>query len=286
MEHKIEKPKYNPACLRNLEKRLGRSDSAVEWIEVAIRNLEREEVKGADHMESIAKNVGVRVNSVPLAEIYRRWAGMQVISVNQFADAFFQEFRGEVPRDWGTKDKQEDMLTFLIREVGSTRKGIGSLEVDIFDYYRGVRNHLMHAPGAPQEKAEAKKATRIRSRVETSQYARLNAPRSIEELGFDDFVLYSRVTKGIARRLCLLGTPTVDHLAPLLFPCTDLRAALRKVVGNEPRALKILVTYLCTHFGFARPLAEDRARELESRGLLVQLVERPPPSGVDGAISG
>jgi hypothetical protein len=49
----------------------------------------------------------------------------------------------------------------------------------------------------------------LRHRVrETAEYNRLAAPNPYDAIGFDDFVLFARVTKRIALQLCKIARPS------------------------------------------------------------------------------
>ncbi len=74
-------------------------------------------------------------------------------------------------------------------------------------------------------------AEELRSRVhESAGYERLLAPNEYAAIGFDDFVLFTRVTKQIGLRLCRVARPTDQEIAEMLSATEDHRRSLNRLV--------------------------------------------------------
>lgn len=245
-------PEYRPQCLRSLYKLLGRSDATVEWIEVAVRHLSHiNTAKGVERIDELAATYGVRVNNIDFEDLPSRWASLQVLSVYQQLEWFLDEFREEHPRDVRSRRSDEDLLSYTLVAYGVSKHDAGMLEFEILDYYRLARNHLMHAPSAPQSKTHVTQLSRISGRLkENTAYRELSAPNTIDALNFDDFMLFSRALKNLARNLCAATCPTADELLARLKNNAPLRRLLNGTNQNEERMQRSLASYLQRCYGF------------------------------------
>lgn len=244
-------PEYRPQCLRGLYRLLGLSDATVEWIEVAVRHLSHINThEGVERVSDLAASYGVRVNNIDFVDLPSRWASLQVLSVYQKLEWFLVEFREEHPRDVRGRKSDEDLLTYTLDAFDVSKHAVGVLEFEILDYYRLARNHLMHAPSAPQSKTHVTQHFRVERLKENTTYGRLSAPNTIDALNFDDFILFSRALKNLARNLCAATCPTADELVARLKKDPTLCRILNRTKQNQERMQKSLASYLQRCYGF------------------------------------
>jgi hypothetical protein len=243
-------PEYRPRCFRNLQELLGLSDATVEWIEVAVRELKHvHEVGGAEKASALATQHGIKVNRIDFDSLPPRWASLQVLSVYQILEWFLVEFRQEHPRKVRGKKDDEDLLSYTLSAFAVSKHKAGMLEFEILDYYRLARNHLMHNPAEPQAKTHITQCERIEELMDNTPYSKLRAPNKLIALGFDDFILFSRALKNLARALCAETCPTAEEFAALLDKDDTLRKVLRGTNQNRDRVHNKLESYLRRRYG-------------------------------------
>lgn len=249
IKKKTERPIFRPKCFRDLDDVLGQSDATVEWIEVAVRHLRREyEKDGSSRINSLANDYNVRVNPVEFDKICVRWGQLQVLSSYQYLDEFLSCFRKEHPRKESRKrEDREDLLTFVMGAYNVSKNDVGLLEFEILDYYRLVRNQLMHNPSLEQDKVHKSQAARILENKKDN-YSTLSAPNHMDAIQFDDFILLTRVIKHFSRVLCSRTTPTDSEWASLILKDSELVKNLRAFSGNNKRIKDKMKSYLLTNY--------------------------------------
>lgn len=273
---KTPRPEYKPSSYRNLEKLLGESDAVVEWIEVAVRHMMMAyEGGGNDQIASLAEKVKINVNPIKQGQLSNGWARLQILAVYQYVEWFLDEFKSDHPREIREKKDGEDLLSYTLDAFSVKKLDIGMLEFEILDYYRLIRNHIMHTPDAPQKKVHLTQLARIRGMMPDNElYRTLAAPNKLEALGFDDFILFSRVLKNVARIICQCACPTDEEMLSILLSeireNKDLITTFRCTVQNMPRVKKKLESYLRTIYCLTNEDASAASAKLIDMGLLAQ----------------
>ncbi len=269
--NKTEWPEYRPRCLRDLYNLLGFSDASVEWIEVAVRHLEHEYTFGGNpRMYMLAEEYKVRVNPIDLKRVSVRWSSLQILSVYQFAEWFLDQFRREHPRNIREKKDGEDLLSYTLDAFNIRKVDFGQLEYDVLDYYRRVRNHLLHTAIEPQKKTDITQLENIQQLIKESQYSKLLAPNRIESLCFDDFILFSRVLKHAACTICTLACPTTEEFFLLIQKEYKLLQVLNAEKDSECRLKAKLTSFLHMNFGLKNTADKICVKLLEEMRLLAQ----------------
>ena len=269
VSNRTELPEYRPACFRNLNGVLGRSDATVEWVEVAVRHLKHEHDNGGPERASrLAAQYGVRVNPIDFEHVSTRWTCLQILSVYQCGEWFLDEFRREHPRQVRTRNSDEDLLSYTLAAFNIGKADVGTLEFEVLDYYRLVRNHLMHKPLEAQARSHMAQSDRIRGIVSGSTYQSLAAPNHLGLLSFDDFVLFSRALKHVARKLCTFAQPTDIELFESVYQDHGIIRMFRANKQNEERVAAKIAAYLRTQYGLPNTAAKV------SRTILSLLAQR------------
>jgi hypothetical protein len=242
---------------------LGKINAANECTELAIRSFfdgARKAHSADAYIQQLSEAHKVKVDAVDLDALSAQIGQYHVISVHQQFELFLREFRSEHPNSKWKKVESDDLLKSTLKSIGggfaATAAEIGrlDLEVDVADYYRLVRNRFVHALG---EKAVPVRTEDLRSRVrESEKYARLTAPNEYGAVGFDDFVLFARVSKQIALQLCKVARPTDQEITDMLTQNADQKRSVDEFVRRfrkEPKRLQnALATFLRSRFSLER----------------------------------
>lgn len=211
-------------CYLRLKQELGEIDACAECQEIAVREFLRICANAGDPKSTIqrlSKDHNVRVDSVDLGRFARRNSELQLIAVTQAFEVFLDNYIAEHPRLGSRESRinQETLLDFIIRklEIASTDRRTleQSLEYQVYNHYRALRNRLAHGarPAAKGSGADDRKLEQLRRDCKASpEYQRLVAPNSEALLSFDDYVLFTRVSKRLASRVCEVGSLSDDEL--------------------------------------------------------------------------
>lgn len=232
-------------AFKRLQHNLGKSDAVSEFTQLALEFFLSELTTSdnpAERLELVSANFRIRVNSYSEPFVRNRKAHLDILAVYEIAEEFFKSLRRESQVPWSGRRDGEDYLSWYWRNLPTdiTNDPRATILRDLFDYYRLVRNEFMHS----KEKTEglAKSANELNSlKKHIPEYTRLNAPAAYENIGFDDVVLFTRVTKDLAEFLCKALTPGEENLFGVLEFCykeetgKNLHALKR---FNDPERLK------------------------------------------------
>jgi hypothetical protein len=204
-------------CVISLRKRLGEADVTVECTELAVREFMDAYKEDPDTIHDLSLRHKIKVDSVDADFLQVRVSQLYILSVYQLAEGFIKNFTSEHPlaKNWD-KESDDDLLKSILKNIGPTYpevvKKVGSFEIEVFDYYRNVRNRYVHP--AIDISSNDKKANKLHQQaIGNPDYSRLNAPNIFNELSFDDFILFSRIIKKISVNLCRASKPTNQELA-------------------------------------------------------------------------
>jgi hypothetical protein len=251
---------FRSPAYRSLIKTLGESDAVVEWIEVGMREIERiNKASGSHAAEQLAASHGICVHPIDPTSLRSRCARLQVLAVYQQIEYFFRAFRKTHPRqvEYSRKSGQ-DSLVATLAAFRIAPAQVGQLEVDLFQYYRAIRNLTMHHPEGGQRKKHRRICRDLRLRVKNSTYYALEAPNTLEELGFDDFVLFTRIGKQIAANLCTTTNPTDDELAACARNNDPLMKKVRSLSNNRQRCENLVAGFFRERYS----ISDSRSRRL------------------------
>ncbi len=253
---------FSLPCVRILETNLGKIDAAVECTELAVRefitNCFSAEVPES-YIQELSKRHSVRVNSVNLDFLKVRVSQLNVIAVYQQCEDFLENFRDEHPLSisWNFDDgdgNKNSLLKRIVKNLApnypTAKNLVGPLEVDLFEHYRLVRNRFVHPKIDHHTKIDSK-VPKLRQEVgQTEDYNKLNAPNIYHEISFDDFILFTRVIKNLAHRLCNISRPTDDELAQAAIRVirsdrhTKTFQKLKRLGNNPQRTHNLLKAFL------------------------------------------
>lgn len=270
-ESQVALPEYRPESFRSLWRQLGENDAGLEWIEVAIRELLRQQRDGGVVATSaLASTHGVRVNDLEEKSLRSQWAKLQIGAVARYLEVFLDDFRAELPREVRQRNNKEDLVTYMLDVYKVKKSEVGELQFDLLNYYRRIRNRFIHDPTAEESKKLVREAESLRAAIASgdSPYKRLSAPNAPEYVCFDDFILFTRALKDFAKGLCSGVQVSDAEIKSRLMENRALRSALRKQ-NNPQRRTNLLANYIRKHFGFHFTAAVISQRLLDD-GLLAQ----------------
>lgn len=255
---------FRSPAYRALVKALGESDAVVEWIEVGIREIQRvNQVRGGAAVKQLAVEHGVCVHPIDLSDLRNRCARLQVLAVYQQLEYFLSSFRKTHPRKVKYERKDDDdPLTATLAAFNCGSEQVGQLEVDLFQYYRRLRNLIVHDPERDQRKTDRRTCEHLKTQVDDSPYSTLEAPNHIDELCFDDFVLLTRIGKQLAANLCAMTNPTDEEFIAKAENNVSLMKKLRALSNNQQRCENLVAGFFRERYS----VPDDRSRRL---GLLL-----------------
>jgi hypothetical protein len=254
---------------RRLRRYLGETDAMVELTELAARAFVASAEQSGDiqaFVQRTSDSFNVRVNLPEVSQLLRHLHRHYIVTVYQSAECFLHEFRREhislYRREW-TGDG-DDPLTVTLNNISSSEaEATNAVGVDIvsrFHYYRSVRNWVVHTKEADTSKPARKYAEIVPYAPENeAAFKALVAPNKPEQLTFDDFVCFTRITKKVAERLCSISKPANGHWHST-FDTAIKR--FRRLSQNPERMRNSIAGRLRTEFGMDIATAQWIAEEI------------------------
>ena len=195
----MEQSLYN-----KLKTDLGLSDAVNEYIEVLVRKLESESLSEEEFQE-IATKYDIKVNDVSVNDATSKIRGYYIVSTYQILEAYFTEFNDYLNKFSSTfrkKDNGESMLKYIYCRLLDMQRvnDEAYLYYLICDYYRLTRNYIAHVDNKRKIENMYISVNERRNDI-AEKFPKLAAPNSMGRIGFDDFVLYSRSAKKLAKIL-------------------------------------------------------------------------------------
>ncbi|AZA88053.1 hypothetical protein EG349_15205 [Chryseobacterium shandongense] len=249
-------------CVSNLYKNLGRFDAIVEFTELAVVNFIKQAESSGDFskfIEQQSDSLHIKVNSVD-ESIYRsRISQSYILSVYQNAELFLHKFKEECNNlkntDWKLDNSSDNLLVKTIRKIIPINQGkerIGEFRLEIFDYYRVIRNKYSHE--IIQDTKVEKAYINIKKYEDEikENYPKFSAPNEFDNICFDDFLLFSTVLKDIANTLSDIIKPTNEELKNYYLR-NDFYKELNQ---NLERKENALVGHITSKFGIEKEEAK------------------------------
>ncbi len=141
------------------------------------------------------------------------------------------------------------ILSFIVISIYSqefTKLTLTNSGLELFDYYRKVRNKYSHEyiDDLKMEKAY-KQITNLNTQI-SSCYPKLNAPNEFDKINFDDFILFTRLVKDIAYGLTDIIQPISNNLLVDYYRRKDM---FKHLGQNLPRKTNAIKGHLREYFG-------------------------------------
>ena len=203
-------------------------------------------------------------------------AQFYILSVYQQAESFLESFRDEHPtsKQW-RYSSSEPLLLNILKNIGKELETnliqVGKYRFEVFDYYRLVRNRFMHAEIDEKRLNKRFAEVRLFSQEIQREYRISSVPKRYEEISFDDFLLFSRVTKDIALALCEIGRPNNPELVEMVLEFSKqekhgLRlSSLMKLKNNPSRLNNALYNVVQRLYRLGKTEAQSVVEGLSAR---------------------
>jgi hypothetical protein len=264
-------------CYRNLKKNLGSIDAIIECNEIAIReficNSTSLSTSPTDYIKAMSSKHKIKVDDVNFDKFQHRMAQLYILSVYEQTENFFAEFYREYPdsSNWN-KRNETTWLEYLLKNIDSKKqnviKHIEEWRIDIFAYYKQVRNKFMHP--YKKDSSLAKSLNKINSNKEKiiENYRVKNVPNTFEELEFDDFILFAKLVKDLASRLCTYKSYSNSDVAKMIINLSNDEKSevnikkLNKYKGNLGKYTKSLTGLVEKTYGLELTKSQKVAAEI------------------------
>lgn len=257
-DRELDITKFSFFAYRKLKKILGEFDAVVECNEIAIREF-LEQAKKVDtqkYIQQLSSKHQVKVDIVDFQKFETRIRQYYVASVFQQAEQFIKDFKEEwkdyyEDNEWKDLNKGETIFQNIIRNLSLT---ISSDLIDIYEYYRLVRNYMSHTD---RDVEELKKRY---NKIESNKNAFLKelnlhiSPNPYDKIGFNDFLILTNIVKHTAYLFSVLSKPENNKIAIILYNKSkenDQKTfkGLKKLKNNSRRFDNALKSYIKTTFG-------------------------------------
>jgi len=245
---------FSLPCVRRLYQYLGEYDALVELTELAARSFIHDAKVSNDipkFVNSLSERHNVKVYTGEFDQFSTHLARSYVVTMYQAAERFLHQYRREHTEltgvIWTGDAMGSNPLSVTLQNIAQSateaEAKIGSDLVSRFQYYRKVRNWVCHE----KDKSDVKKPEKLFDEIvdyyeDNSDLETCAAPNRPKCLTFDDFLLFTRVTKKIADKLNQLVTPSVAELKkkcrwedfkPLLLNPTRMKNAITGRLRTE-----------------------------------------------------
>jgi len=252
----ITKFSYN--SYRKLKKVLGEFDAVVECNEIAIREF-IEKAKFEDtqkYIQQLSTKHKVRVNEVDFIKFSSRIRQYYVASVFQQSEQFLKNFKEEWKiyfrdKEWSEALNGEARLQNVVR---NTSINIPSDLMDVYEYYRMVRNYMAHTDRDIKTLRACYKKVESNNNGFLSEMHLSSIPNSLEGLDFNDFIIITNIIKHIAFLVSSNSKPSNKRIATILLKLSQENEkrtykGIKKLKNNNSRYEKSIQNYAITTFG-------------------------------------
>lgn len=247
-------------CHSELFKELGEYDAIVEFTEVAIRDFIKQVPNGDfnKYLEKKSAEHGIRVNSVKEEMFRSRISQSYILSVFQTFELYLRKLKNEYGDLYNLKivlaDTSDSLLKKTMQKISNSKRinqEIGESRIETFEYYRAIRNKYAHEYIDDKKMGRAfSKITEFKTNIEKN-YPDLNAPNLWTEIGFDDFILFTRTVKDIARGIAVLVEPMDETVYISYYRRANL---FTKFNENRDRKITALKNDIKERFGITENL--------------------------------
>ncbi|GAB3721955.1 hypothetical protein [Spirosoma lituiforme] len=250
--------KFSYPSYRKLKKTLGEFDAVVECNEIAIREF-LEQAKKNDakkYIQQLSKKHKVRVDEVSFLKFSSRIRQYYVTSVLQQSEQFFKDFKKEWVKYhsdlvWNDLDKGETNFQNVLR---NTSVVLSSDIIDIYEYYRIVRNYMSHTDRDTSDMAKRFGKIQENSNNFLEDLHLVNLPNELDNINYTDFLILTNIVKNIAYLISTTSKPSNDRIAEILFDiskennCKTFNG-IKKLKNDEIRFEKAIKNFISTTFG-------------------------------------
>ncbi len=206
-------------CHQRFFRILGKFDAICTFSKLGVDRLKSQmEKQNKPHvwLGEVASEHNLVVNHVDERMMPNRLAQLFILSVYSQLIIFLKEFVQEHPEGnlWNRRcsgNNKESMLEFVIRSLKISNNKEIEKDRNIIYYYCLVRHRFMHSD--VKEKSLINQCKKVRKILGLEGDA--SAPNLYKEINYNDFNLFTRSTKSLAEKLCIICRPTDKQIVTM-----------------------------------------------------------------------
>lgn len=250
--------KFSFFAYRKLKKTLGEFDAVVECNEIAIKEFIEQAPKEnlQKYIQQLSTKHKVKVDEVDFLKFSSRIRQYYVASVSQQSEQFLKDFRIEwqeyfPEKEWVESGKGETKFQNTLKNISLS---LPSDLIDIYEYYRIVRNYMSHTDRDLEElKSRYEKIQKNKNEF-LSDLHLSRLPNTLNDIDFSDFLILTNIVKHIAYLISTSSKPDNDRIAEILFDKSKADdgktfKGLKKLKNDKDRFENALKSYITTSFG-------------------------------------
>ena len=250
--------KFSFFAYRKLKKTLGEFDAVVECNEIAIREFIQEAQKENPYkyIQQLSSKHKIKVDEVDFLKFGSRIRQYYVASVSQQSEQFLKDFRTEwqlyfPEKTWIEPGKGETKFQNTLTNISLS---LPSDLVDIYEYYRLIRNYMSHTDRDLEELNNTYSKIQANKNLFLRDLHLSILPNPVKDINFDDFLILTNIIKHIAYLMSISSKPDNDRIAEILFLKSKddnqkVFKGIKKLKNNEERFENALENYITTNFG-------------------------------------
>jgi|JI10StandDraft_1071094.scaffolds.fasta_scaffold396702_1 hypothetical protein len=265
-----------------LKTNLGINDAFSEFNEISIRDFLKNASLSGDFEKFIdlkSKEHKIKVNSIKSEQDFSIFIQRTYITmVYQVSEIFMHNFQQEnesfFQLKWDTQTSKESKLQYLLRNIRKNSKykadKIKTHNIDLFEYYRKIRNLTVHGINKGKDEQD-KNFNKIKHHYSNvfKEYGQLAAPNEFYNIKFDDFILYSRITKQLALEICESVAPDLKIIASNY----DIKPH-KKLLNNRKRFRTAIFSDLFNNYKLSIDDAEKVVTEIIEKTEIKKVLEK------------
>lgn len=250
----------------NLLLELGRNDYVIEISEIAVKDFLKQinsSYKPEEYIKEKCREYGIMLSYDKSNSYYNQITLGHIASVYHIAETFLYEmqeeynsFTNESWRFQPNKTKLEQTITFFkAKNRFNNTDSIATYLLDTFEYYHQVRVYFSHKKTVSVREV-SNKWNKAKNHFETdtsllTKYRIKNKPKDLQFLDFEDYFLFTQITKELCLKISSICYPEPKGLANI----SGLKV-LKKHTNIETRKKRI-ESYLKTEYGYIRENNSD-----------------------------
>ncbi|MCD4735678.1 MAG: hypothetical protein K8R53_06510 [Bacteroidales bacterium] len=259
--------KFSFIAYRKLKKTLGEFDAVVECNEIAINEF-LEQAKKEDirkYIQQLSTKHKVKVDEVDFLKLSSRIRQYYVASVFQQAEQFLKDFKEEwikyfPDKTWIEPLKGETKIQSTLKSISLT---LTTDLIDIYEYYRIVRNYMSHTDRDIEELKIRYKKVHANQNKFLRDLDLSVLPNKIDEVDFSDFLILTNIVKHIAYLISTTSKPDNERIAQILYDKSKedkgkAYKGLKKLKNDSKRYETAIKSFITSNFGrfSARDISE------------------------------
>lgn len=256
---------FKYGAYNNLLVELGRLDYVVEISEISIKDFLKKLNQSKDpesYLKQKSNEFGIMVSFDKSNNYYNQIVLGNISNVYHLGVTFFYELQTEFNsisnEDWKFeqgKTKLDQVISYLkqLNRINNNDK-IDDYLIDTFVYYHQLRVYFSHKKTTSMGEIEAKhrKAKTHFDSALLRKYKVKNSPKKLDDIDFEDYFLFTQITKDLALRISSIGYPKPEGLANW-----EIIKKLKKFKDDNDRLRESIENALITSYGYIKENDSD-----------------------------